>query len=391
MHWFDDKKYLGFSLVLLLIGFTVIINASRQNQNNHARASQSQVNAYSGTGSLGRKPSDRKQVNSYRANLVIPIPQVPTYPIPPLTREDIYNYILGGSKGGTTSAGVANSTMYMLPGTRLPNAGYNELQAVIAVIYYYQIKAHIAYKDVVFNFEAGDKVDDIVDNIASGSAVQLRTQEADTLLKVAVVYKGDLCGFGEYNNPAMKQLLLKWGRADLATENGVGETDIESIGLVAQAIDEEPDPEIRREWLAEVYKFYDNVHPESPSGAVPQLREYQCAIDVTQDGTIDRLIDNYVKGIKTDTLINPTPGGLGYPLLAPLMNESVTPTFSPLGGSSPIPTTVPVSTFVPSPTALPVPTATPVPPTPAPSSASGGLLQFIIQLLITFIVILFGR
>jgi hypothetical protein len=324
---------------------------------------------------------------------MIPIPKVDKYPIPPLEREDILNYILGGTKGGTATAGVANSTMYMVPGSRMPTSGENEYDAAVALIYYYQIKAHIAYTDVVFNFEDGDKVNDIVDDIASGSAVQLRTPEADALLKVAVIYKGDLCGFGNYNNPGMKQLLIKWGRADLANENGVGDTDIESIGLVAQAIDEEPDQEKRREWLAEIYKFYDNLHPQSPSGAVPQLREYQCAIDIVQDGTFDRLIDNYVKGIKTSNLINPTPGGLGYPFLAPLTDAEVTPTFEPLGGGTPNPTDAPVATDVPDPSLSPTPVIVVVTPTPAPASApaSTGLLQWIIQLLFVFILALFGR
>lgn len=400
MHAINDKRFVGFSLILLLIGFSVIVTASRQNQDARTRASQGQLKTYTGSGTIGRNPSQR--ANNIRANAMLPIPKLDTYPIPPLEREDILNYILGGTKGGTATAGVQNSTSYMVPGSRMPNAGENEYDASVALIYYYQIKAHIAYTDVVFNFEEGDKVKDIVDNISSGSAVQLRTPEADTLLKVAVIYKGDLCGFGEYNNPGMKQLLIKWGRTDLASEGGVGETDIESIGLVAQAIDEEPNEEKRREWLAEIYVFYDNIHPRSPSGAVPQLREYQCAIDISADGTFDRLIDNYVKGIKTSNLINPTPGGLGYPLLAPLVTAPVTPTFAPLGGGSPTSavTATPEPTDAQDPTEEPEPTdiqngptATPAPQSPDPvdpPSSGGGLLGLIIQLIISLIGALFG-
>ena len=392
MHAFNDKRFVGFSLILLLLGFSVIVTASRQSQSDRAKASQGQLQTYTGSGTSGRNPSQR--TNNIHANAMIPIPKVDTYPIPPLEREDILNYILGGTKGGTATAGVQNSTSYMVPNSRMPTAGENEYDGSVALIYYYQIKAHIAYTDVVFNFEDGDKVKDIVDNISSGSAVQLRTPEADTLLKVAVTYKGDLCGFGEYNNPGMKQLILKWGRPDLANELGVGETDIESIGLVAQAIDEEPDQEKRREWLAEIYVFYDNINPRSPSGAVPQLREYQCAIDINADGTFDRLVDNYVKGIKTTNLINPTPGGLGYPLLAPLVTTPVTPTFSPLGGGSP--TTAATPTHEPTdiqdePTVTPVvvvATATPAPQAPAP--ADGGLLGLIIQLILGLILAIFG-
>jgi hypothetical protein len=386
MDSLTNKKYIGFFLILLVISFTVVISASKQTQNENARASQSPVKVLTGSGTRGRNPSEAK-INRYKANAVIPIPQLDTYPVPPLTRSDIYNLLLGGTKGGTTSAGVQNSQEYMEPNSRLRTAGQNEYNAVAAVIYYDQIKGHIAYRDVVYNFP-DDSINDIADSIASGSAVQLRTQEADILLKVAVIYKGIMCGFGEYNNPALKQLLVKWGRTDLAGEVGVGETDIESIGLTAQAIDEQPDPQIRREWLSEIYSFSDNLHPQSPSGAVPQLREYQCSVDLSQDGTIDRLIDNYVKGVQTAYNLIPTPGGLGYPFLAP--GGPVTPTFSCLGGPCPTPTGVDVSeepTEAPDPTDQPVvPTA--VPQAPAPST---GILQLIIQLLLTFILAIFGR
>jgi len=258
---------------------------------------------------------------------ISPSPSDVIQPIPPLTNNDIYNYILGGTMGGTATASASNFTMYMQPNSRLATAGINEYNAAVALIYYYQFKAYIGYLDVVFSF-GDDTVQEITNNIARGSYYQMKTPEADLLLRVAAVYRGVLCdGGGVYNNPEMKKLLIQWGRSDLASQPGVGDTDIESIANVAQAIDEQTDPVIRRKWLDEVYNFDDNLHPYSPSGAVPSLRAYQCAIDILRNGTFTQLMDNYGLGVATSDVINPSPitpdEDTKYPPLLPSVSSEL--------------------------------------------------------------------
>ncbi|MEW6282444.1 MAG: hypothetical protein AB1758_27800, partial [Candidatus Eremiobacterota bacterium] len=61
--------------------------------------------------------------------------------------------------------------------------------------------------------------------------------EAQLFMQVASVFKGNLFGGpGNYNNPGLGQLLRNTGNGDLAGLGGVGQTDVQTIGAVAAAI-----------------------------------------------------------------------------------------------------------------------------------------------------------
>jgi hypothetical protein len=117
------------------------------------------------------------------------------------------------------------------------------------------------------------------------------TPEAEVLSKVAAVYRGT---GSLYNNPALQQLLVKWGRTDIAEQPGVGNPlgDVQSIGGVVQALNEEKDPAIRQAWLQDIFDFANNS-PSSPSGAVPDVANYQFAIEYVKGGQLNALLNRY--------------------------------------------------------------------------------------------------
>ncbi len=212
-----------------------------------------------------------------------------------LAVSDFRDYFLAGSKGGTTGTNEVIEGRYADPNGRFANAGANEFDAVIAHSYAQQFKAYAMGLDVVFN--PGDNVDQLAANLQTAQQTQF-TPEAEILSKVAAVYRGDLTGVNAYDNAALKGLLQQWGRNDLAGQPGVGVTDVESIGSVVRALNEEQNGQTRQAWLQQIFDFQNNT-PNSPSGAVPNVREYQQAINIVQSGELDQLLNNYQQGIKT--------------------------------------------------------------------------------------------
>lgn len=227
-----------------------------------------------------------------------------------LDHDDLVNYFLAGSRGGTTSTVEVIEGRYARPGSRFAEAGANEFDAVTAYAYAGQFKAYALGLDVVFN--PGESPDTLADNLKRAIETEM-TPEAELLSKVAAVYRGDLTGVNAYDNGALRDLLVQWGRSDLANKPGAGRTDVESIGGVIQALNEEKDPAIRQRWLQQIFDFAGNT-PTSPSGAVPNARAYQDAITIVRDGRLDELLDNYRRGIKTGSGADGTQPGTVRPV-----------------------------------------------------------------------------
>lgn len=245
-----------------------------------------------------------------------PLPQPLPTPTPQpsalnggLNNNDLLNYVLAGSKGGTVNPDGAIFGQYADQNSRFAQAGANEFDAVVAKTYTAQFKGYALGLDSVFT-PGQDTPQKIANNLETALNTQM-TPEAELISKVAAVYRGDLGGRGAYNNAALGQLLTKWGRQDIAAQPGVGQTDIESIGGVVKALNEEQNAAIRQAWLQDIFDFKNNT-PNSPSGAVPDTKKYQDAINVVQSGTLDKLLDNYGKGIKTNgPVTGSTPTGPG--------------------------------------------------------------------------------
>lgn len=248
-----------------------------------------------------------------RPGSTTPIGNMPnTQPVKPtLTQDDLVNFVLAGSRGGTTTTDQAIDGRFANPNSRFAQAGANEFDAVVAKAYAAQFKAYALGLNVVFN--PGDNPQTTANNIMTGQMTTMKP-EAELLAHVAATYRGDFGGASVYNNPALKQLLVSWGRSDLANQPLVGVTDVQSVGSVIRALNEQPDPTIRQTWLQQIFDFQNNT-PSSPSGAVPSLPQYQVAVAMVKNGILDQLIVNYQNGVKTSGPINlnATPGGTTQP------------------------------------------------------------------------------
>jgi hypothetical protein len=246
---------------------------------------------------------------------------------PPLTMDDLVNYVLAGSKGGTSGTDEGIDGAFSDPNSRFAKAGANEFDAVVAKAYAAQFKGYALGLNVAF--EPGKiSVQDVAANIFKAQSAKL-TPEAELLANVAATYRGDFGNASAYNNPVLRELLIKWGRSDLAAKPLVGLTDVQSVGSVVQALNEQPDENVRKAWLQDIFDFANNT-PVSASGAVPNVKEYQTAITLVRSGAIDQLINNYNNGVRTEGPINMT-GTAGAPNPAPGGPAPAAPGLTPAG------------------------------------------------------------
>jgi hypothetical protein len=216
-------------------------------------------------------------------------------------QEDAKNYILGSSRGGTIVQEPSISSNYSDKNSRFYKIGNtNEFDAVVQKIYSAQFAGYAKGLDIVYN-PGTDNIDTIAGNIVKAQdAYNGLNADARLFADVAATYRGDFGNRGAYNNPALKQLLTSWGRTDLANAQFVGDpsADAQTIGAVTQALNEQTDPTIRKQWMQQIFDFQNNT-ASSPSGAVPDVADYQKAIAIVKSGTLDKLMQNYVNGIKT--------------------------------------------------------------------------------------------
>ncbi len=224
--------------------------------------------------------------------------------------NDLVDFVLAGSRGGTAGTDEGIFGAFARPGSRLSTAGENEFDAVIAKSYAAQFKAYALGLPAAF-IPGQTSVEQVANNIAIGQQTPM-TQEAELLSQVAATYRGDFGGRSTYNNPVLKQLLVSWGRTDIANQPLVGQTDVQSIGGVVKALNEERDPAKRQAWLQQIFDFQGNT-PVSPSGAVPNAPQYQTAINMVRSGALDQLVNNFNNGIRTSgpVQIPPTTAAAG--------------------------------------------------------------------------------
>jgi hypothetical protein len=227
---------------------------------------------------------------------------------PPLTRDDLVNYVLAGSQGGQSSTDERIDGRFADPTSRFANAGPNEFDAVIAKAYSAQFKAYASGLNVVY-IPGQTTIEQVADGIAQGQSIQMQP-EAELLAEVAATYRGDLTGANLYDNAVLQKLLVSWGRTDLASQPAVGQADVQSIGSVVRALNEEPNASIRHQWLQQIFDF-DNNTASSPSGAVPNLQAYQQAISLVRGGALDQLVNNFNNGVKTSGPIALNAAGSG--------------------------------------------------------------------------------
>jgi hypothetical protein len=214
-----------------------------------------------------------------------------THPVNVFTASDYKNFLLAGSHGGTTGTAESINSKYADPTSRFARTGNTQFQAAIAGMYANQFKGYALGMDVAYT--PGKDINKIAQNLTQVEKVQM-TPEAEMLSKVAALYRGELTGVNLYDNPKLKTLLTSWGRSDIANQPNVGNPngDVQSIGGVVKALNEEKNPAIRKAWLQQIFDFAGNS-PSSPSGAVPNLPQYQQAINLVRNGSLANLLQSY--------------------------------------------------------------------------------------------------
>lgn len=204
--------------------------------------------------------------------------------------NDYANFLLAGSKGGAQGTAESIEAKYADQNSRFAQSDPDAFKAAVAGMYSNQFKAYALGLDAAF--EPGKDINQLSNNLVQAGNTQM-TPEAELLSKVAAVYRGT---GSLYNNGALQQLLLKWGRADIANQPNVGNEfgDVQSIGGVVKALNEEKDPAIRQAWLQDIFDF-DNNSPTAPSGsgAVPDVANYQFAINYVKSGQLNALLNRY--------------------------------------------------------------------------------------------------
>ncbi|MBX3170639.1 MAG: hypothetical protein KF760_24750 [Candidatus Eremiobacteraeota bacterium] len=132
--------------------------------------------------------------------------------------------VAGGALNGQTTVNQSDG----IPGTRFATVAPSQLwNANVGRLYAYQFAAQANGYDPLSaqGLQAG------------AQAMQQMSPDAQLFMQVASVFKGNLNGGpGNYDNAGLKQLLINAGAGDLTGTAGVGETDVQTIGAVAAAI-----------------------------------------------------------------------------------------------------------------------------------------------------------
>ncbi|MEW6283958.1 MAG: hypothetical protein AB1758_35425, partial [Candidatus Eremiobacterota bacterium] len=148
----------------------------------------------------------------------------------PLDPNEFASYnqaqIAGGALQGSTTIFQRDA----LPGTRYAQAQDPTLfHAATARMYAYQFAAYARGYDPL-----------TPDGMADGArAFPAMAPDARVFMQVASVFKGNLLGGPDnYDNPVGQSLLASRGLTDLASRPGVGQSDVQTIGAVAAALDQ---------------------------------------------------------------------------------------------------------------------------------------------------------
>lgn len=147
---------------------------------------------------------------------------------PPSDPRDYASYLQAQLAGGTLQGGTSISQADAIPGTRFAQVQSPQLwHADVARNYAFQFAAFASGNDPLSP-----------QGLHNGAqAMQQMTPEAQLFMQVASVFKGNLFnGPGQYDNPGLQRLLASKGATDLAGLQGVGQTDVQTIGAVTAAI-----------------------------------------------------------------------------------------------------------------------------------------------------------
>ncbi|MGE0488923.1 MAG: hypothetical protein AB7S38_06880 [Vulcanimicrobiota bacterium] len=149
----------------------------------------------------------------------------PPFPSDP---NEFASYLQAQVAGGALQGRTGISQGDAIPGTRFGRVQDPSLwSAGLARDYAYQFAAYAAGADPL-----------TPQGMAYGAnAFSQMAPDAQLFMQVASVFKGNKFGGpGNYNNPGLKNLLLSRGLGNLANRPGVGQSDVQTIGAITQAL-----------------------------------------------------------------------------------------------------------------------------------------------------------
>lgn len=188
---------------------------------------------------------------------------------PPTDPADFASYLQAQLAGGTLQGGTGISQADAIPGSRFALVQSPDLwHAGVARNYAYQFAAF-----------AGGANPLTPEGLQAGAQqFHQMSPESRLFMQVASVFKGNLLnGPGLYDNPGLQRLLASRGAGDLAGLPGVGQTDVQTIGAVAAAIN--------RGQLS----LPDIIN----SGTIDNLPRYFQIIDYVQSGQFSQALAAY--------------------------------------------------------------------------------------------------
>lgn len=192
-------------------------------------------------------------------------PQMPF----PSDSGDYASYLQAQVAGGALQGQTSVNQFDGIPGTRFYSVQPSQLwQANVGRQYAYQFAAEANGLDPLSP-----------QGLAHGAqAMQQMNPESQLFMQVASVFKGNLDGGpGNYDNAGLKQLLIDHGAGDLTNKAGVGQTDVQTIGAVAAAIN----------------RGQLNLQDIINSGTIDNLDRYGEIINYVQSGNFQSDLNGY--------------------------------------------------------------------------------------------------
>lgn len=146
----------------------------------------------------------------------------------PTDRNEFASYLQAQKAGGALNGQTTVRQRDAIPGTRFGTVQNSQAwNASVGRSYAYQFAAYAMAKDPL----SPQGLQYAADNFDRMSP------DAKLFTQVASVFKGNLLGGpGNYDNPGLKKLLLQRGLGQFANAPGVGQTDVQTIGAITQAL-----------------------------------------------------------------------------------------------------------------------------------------------------------
>ncbi len=197
-------------------------------------------------------------------------PGVPGRLMPfPSDPNDYASYLQAQVRGGALEGRTVINQSDAIPGTRFGSVQNSQAwQASVGRNYAFQFAAYAMGQDPL---SPGGM------DFAARNFDQM-SPDAKLFTQVASVFKGNMMGGpGSYDNPGLRQLLLSKGLGNFANAPGVGQTDVQTIGAITQALNS------GQLSLQEVIQ----------SGTIDNLDRYGQVINYVQSGAFNQDLSFY--------------------------------------------------------------------------------------------------